>query len=282
MLSYVQKSKQTTSPPHLHIPPPSNRDRLPINITHQRTAHGQHRTRRLRRCARPPQWDIQKGFLLTSSSLLRLRYAECDFLAIWRSNKSTSFLCGCQACEDVAESDGVGADAELGTPSGEVVSTSLGLENPGGRREMEGKDINILLSNRLRHPRNPRLRQRIINLPRIPIKSTRTANIHNDSILSIFHPKVRRRRPDDLERSSAVQVHDGVPLLVRHLVDHPVPRVPRIVDDDVDLAVAKLCGFLDERLDVGVVEDVAGDGDGGAAGRGYGGGYVLCFLWGGC
>ena len=62
-----------------------------------------------------------------------------------------------------------------------------------------------------------------------------------------------------------MQVHDGVPLLVRHLVDHAVPRVARVVDDDVDLAVAEVGGFLDERLDVRVVEYVAGDRDGRAA-----------------
>jgi hypothetical protein len=63
-----------------------------------------------------------------------------------------------------------------------------------------------------------------------------------------------------------MEVDNGMPLLVRHLVDDAVPRVPGVVDDDVDLAVAELCGFGNERFDVGVVEHVAGDGDGGAAG----------------
>lgn len=44
-----------------------------------------------------------------------------------------------------------------------------------------------------------------------------------------------------------------------------VPCVSCIVDDDMDLAVSKLRCLLDQSLDVGVVEDVAADGDGLAA-----------------
>jgi hypothetical protein len=62
-----------------------------------------------------------------------------------------------------------------------------------------------------------------------------------------------------------MQVDNGVPLLVRHLVDHAVPCVARVVNDDVDLAVAKLRSLLNERLDVGIVEDVACDCNGAAA-----------------
>jgi hypothetical protein len=42
-----------------------------------------------------------------------------------------------------------------------------------------------------------------------------------------------------------------------HLVNHAVPGVACVVDDDVDFAVAELCGLLDERLEVFVVEHVA-------------------------
>jgi hypothetical protein len=62
-----------------------------------------------------------------------------------------------------------------------------------------------------------------------------------------------------------MQVDNSVPLLVRHLVNDTVPCITRIVDDDVDLAVAKLRSLLDERLDVSIVEDVAGYRDGAAA-----------------
>ena len=46
-----------------------------------------------------------------------------------------------------------------------------------------------------------------------------------------------------------------------YLVDHAVPGVACVVDDDVDLAVAEVCGLLDERVDVFVVEHVSGDSE---------------------
>jgi hypothetical protein len=49
-------------------------------------------------------------------------------------------------------------------------------------------------------------------------------------------------------------------------VDNTVPCVACIVDDDVDLAVTELCRLLDERLDIGIVEDVAADGNCAATG----------------
>lgn len=48
-------------------------------------------------------------------------------------------------------------------------------------------------------------------------------------------------------------------------MDHAVPRVAGVVDDDVDLAATELGGFGDEGLDVGGVEDVTGNADGLAA-----------------
>ncbi|MCY1418738.1 hypothetical protein D9M71_343060 [compost metagenome] len=42
-------------------------------------------------------------------------------------------------------------------------------------------------------------------------------------------------------------VDDGVPLLVRHLLDHVVPGVAGVVDDDVDAAVVLDSG-LDEAI----------------------------------
>jgi len=50
-----------------------------------------------------------------------------------------------------------------------------------------------------------------------------------------------------------------------YLVDHAVPGVACVVDDDVDLAAAEVCGLLDERVDVLVVEHIAGHGEGLAA-----------------
>lgn len=83
---------------------------------------------------------------------------------------------------------------------------------------------------------------------------------------AVLHSEVRGCGTDELEGRGAVQGDDGVPLLVGHLVDHAVPGIARVVDDDVDLAVAKVCGALDDFLDVLSVGHVAGYGDGLAAG----------------
>jgi hypothetical protein len=53
--------------------------------------------------------------------------------------------------------------------------------------------------------------------------------------------------------------------MLTDLVDHAVPGVASVVDDDVDLAIAELCGLLDQRLEVFVVEHVAWSGNGLAA-----------------
>ncbi len=54
--------------------------------------------------------------ILPRRLLLRLWYAQCDLVPIRRRHKRAFLLRGGQACEDVPESDGVGADAEGGTP----------------------------------------------------------------------------------------------------------------------------------------------------------------------
>lgn len=61
-------------------------------------------------------------------------------------------------------------------------------------------------------------------------------------------------------------------------MDHAVPGVACVVDDDVDLAVAEVCGLLDERVKVFVVEHVAWGSDCLAAGLVDGIGDGLCLL----
>jgi hypothetical protein len=66
-------------------------------------------------------------------------------------------------------------------------------------------------------------------------------------------------------------------------MDDAVPRVSRVVDDDVDFAVAEGGGARDEGGDVGGGEDVAGDCEGGV-GAVVGvdlGGYGFGFFCGG-
>jgi hypothetical protein len=64
-------------------------------------------------------------------------------------------------------------------------------------------------------------------------------------------------------------------------MDHAVPRVACVIDDDVDFAVAEVSGLLDERVEVFVVEHVSRSGDGLAAGLVDAVCNALCFICGG-
>lgn len=48
-------------------------------------------------------------------------------------------------------------------------------------------------------------------------------------------------------------------------MDHTVPSVACVVDDDVDFTGAEVCGFLDQLVDVVVVQHVTGNGNGTAS-----------------
>ena len=67
-------------------------------------------------------------------------------------------------------------------------------------------------------------------------------------------------------------------IIETNLVDHAIPGVACVVDDDVDLAVAEVCGLLDQRIDVFVVEHVSGDSECLAAALVDGICDVLCFV----
>jgi hypothetical protein len=116
---YITASWHLHSSP-LHIPPSSNHNRLPTNIAKQRTRDRQHRTRRLRRRPRPPQWDVHM-FLALRSSILRLRYAQRDLFAVGCGDESALFLRCRQARLNVPKGYRICADAELGTPSGHTL-----------------------------------------------------------------------------------------------------------------------------------------------------------------
>ena len=125
---------------------------------------------------------------------------------------------------------------------------------------------NILLCNRLGDTCDSRFCERIVDLARVSVQSTRAADVDNVPRLSVLDTEVGRRSPHNLERCCSVEVDNRVPLLVRHLVNDAVPCVACIVDDDVNLAVAKVCRLFDQSSDIGIVKDIAHDGDGRTAG----------------
>lgn len=65
--------------------------------------------------------------------------------------------------------------------------------------------------------------------------------------------------------------------IATYLMNHTIPGVTCIVDDDMNLAFAELCGFLDEFVEVCVVEHIAWDGEGFAAVLVDGVGDLFCF-----
>ncbi len=95
------------------------------------------------------------------------------------------------------------------------------------------------------------------------------ANIDNASVLPILDAEIFARLPHKPKRRRIMHRQNSIPLLISDLVDHPVPRISRIIDYNVDLPIAELRGFLDEDWEVRWVGDVAGDGKrAGCAGRG--------------
>ena len=52
-----------------------------------------------------------------------------------------------------------------------------------------------------------------------------------------------------------------IPLLIRHFMNHAIPRITRIINNNVDLAISECCGFLDQDGEVRRVRDVSWDGD---------------------
>lgn len=92
--------------------------------------------------------------------------------------------------------------------------------------------------------------------------SARTADIDDTPTFTVLDAEVRRRGAYELERSGVVQREDGIPLFIRHLMNHAIPSESRIIDNDMDLASAELGCFLDELVNVGGGEYVAGYGEG--------------------
>lgn len=119
-----------------------------------------------------------------------------------------------------------------------------------------------LLRNRLCQAHHTCLRQRVIRLARIAVGATRAAHIHNRARFLVLDAEIRRGCPNQPEWRRVVNRQDGIPLFVRDLVHYAVPGITCVVDNVVDLAAAKLGGFLDQDVDVVGIGDVAGYSDG--------------------
>ena len=84
-------------------------------------------------------------------------------------------------------------------------------------------------------------------------------------------PHVRCGGADEAEGSGVVHRQHGFPLFIAHLVQHAVPRVSRIVYENVDVAKRGV-GLLKKLIGEFGVRNIAGYSDGGATGL-FDGGY---------
>ncbi len=111
--------------------------------------------------------------------------------------------------------------------------------------ERHGIDVDLqaapLLRHRLGHAQDARLRRRIIDLPRVAASRDGRDVHHLAEHFAAFgrfglggSADDRIGRAQDAKRCREMAVHDRVPLLVAHLLNHVVPREASVVDDDVD------------------------------------------------
>lgn len=237
----------------LHVAAARHHDGLTSHVRKQRAGDGQNTARRLRRRASPSQGNVarrRRG--ARPGALLLLRDAQRNLGAAGPFDKGALLLGRRQPRRNVAKGDGVGADAERGAP---------------------------FLGDGLGEARHAGLGQGVVDLARVAVDARRRRDVDDGAGLAVLDAEVGGRGADNVEGRGGVQRDDGLPLLVRHLVDDAVPRVAGVVDNDVDLAVAKLGGLVDEQLDVGAVEDVAGHADGLAAGLVDGGGDGIALFY---
>lgn len=94
---------------------------------------------------------------------------------------------------------------------------------------------------------------------RIPVDTTLAADIDDTSRRSISDPEIRRSGLYDVEGCSAMYREHRLPLFRRRLVHHGIPSEARIIDDNINLAVAEVCRLLDEVINGFLVGDVARD-----------------------
>jgi hypothetical protein len=176
------------NPSSSHIPPPSNTQRLPTNITHQRTNNRQDRPRSLRSSPRPPQRNVLiRSLPIFLPSLLLLRNPQRNLHPIRRGNKSPLLLRGRQTSRNVPESDRVGPHAESRAP---FFGDGFGEAGYAG------------------------FGQGVVCLARVAVQTRGRGYVYDVAGLAVFDAEVGGCGADELEGLGVVQGEDCVPLFV--------------------------------------------------------------------
>lgn len=118
------------------------------------------------------------------------------------------------------------------------------------------------LRNGLGQAHDASLCQTVICLASVSVCAACARDIDDASLLTVFDSEIRCGLSDQPEGSSVVDCEDGIPLLVGDLVDHTVPCVAGIVDQDVNLAIAKLGRFGHQDGEVIGIGHITRDRDG--------------------
>lgn len=242
-----------TLSPVLDVSATSDFDCLAIHVRKQRAARCENGTGSLGGTTRSTKGNILvcRGIVALPARQLCPWDTQCDALTIGGRDESTLLLGLRQTGIDMTESNGICSDAKLSNMSVSRVSFGFGfayLRAP-------------FLCNGLGQARYTSLGQAVVGLSGVAMCTTGGADVDNDSVLAIFDPEVLGRLSYESEGRRVMHRQDGVPLLVRHLVNDAVPGIPSVIDDDVDLAVAELSSFLNQHGEVVEIGHIAGHRD---------------------
>lgn len=176
----------------LHVATTGDHDGLSAEVAHVRAAGGEDGAGGLGGGAGPPQRDVGvRGLRLRGGGRgLLARDSERDLLAVREGDEGALLLGVRQAGHDVAEGDGVGADAELRAP---------------------------LLRDRLGQADDAGLGQGVVGLARVAVDARGGGDVDDHARLTVLDAEVGSGGADQAERRGAVQADDGVPLLVGDL-----------------------------------------------------------------
>jgi len=178
----------------------------------------------------------------------------------------------------------LGVDPDFDVAPGDVdarVPARGGLGEPGAdepvRHAVHGHVVAApLLGERLGEAGDARLGRRVVGLPGVARRPGDRGDIDDlasdprDTCRALSLDRCaddRLHSAQNAERRFEVHIEDVVPLLVSHLLQHAVPGVAGVVDDDVDAAEGLDSGSH-EAVGEGGVSDAADAGHGAATGVG--------------
>lgn len=122
------------------------------------------------------------------------------------------------------------------------------------------------LCNGLGQSSDASLCQAVVGLTSIAVGARCTRDVDDATGFTILDSEVRGGLSDQPERGGVVDSENSIPLLIGDFMDDTIPGVASIVDDDVNLAIAKLGRLLHQDGEEVGVGDITSDSNGSARG----------------